>query len=200
MASSPRASSSLRRAPSSLSSFARCSRHVPAVERNESHVWFKAGFASKPYSRVAEDLVFCFLLVVVVVVVAVCSCLSSSSSLRSRDECHVWFRVGFRPQTFSPGLLKLGLLCFFRAILVFVLYLKLASSFRTWEEFPGRTKVEESRCCGPVAQESALLPRLPAWRVSGIGRLCTPFGRRTTVGNPGFGFQPYHCDKLPPCL
>jgi len=23
------------------------------------------------------------------------------------------------------------------------------------------------------------------------GRLCTPFGRRTTVGNPGFGFQPY---------
>ena len=145
LASSPRASSSLRRAPSSLSSFARRSRHVPAVERNESHVWFKAGFASKPYSRVAEDLVFCFLLVVVVVVVAVCSCLSSSSSLRSRDECHVWFRVGFRPQTFSPGLLKLGLLCFFRAILVFVLYLKLASSFRTWEEFPGRIKVEESR-------------------------------------------------------
>ena len=75
---------------------------------------FKAGFASKPYSRVAEDLVFCFLLVVVVVVVDVCSCLSSSSSLRSRDECHVWFRVGFRPQTFSPGLLKLGFLCFFR--------------------------------------------------------------------------------------
>ena len=108
-------------------------------------MWFKAGFASKPYSRVAEDLVFCFLLVVVVVVVAVCSCLSSSSSLRSRDECHVWFRVGFRPQTFSPGLPKLGLLCFFRAILVFVLYLKLASSFRTWEEFPGRIKVEESR-------------------------------------------------------
>ena len=46
------------------------------------------------------------------------------------------------------------------------------------------------------------MPRLPAWRVSGIGRLCTPFGRRTTVGNPGFGFQPYHSPPSlvhPPC-
>ena len=36
---------------------------------------FKAGFASKPYSRVAEGSVFCFLLVVAVVVVVVRSCL-----------------------------------------------------------------------------------------------------------------------------
>ena len=46
------------------------------------------------------------------------------------------------------------------------------------------------------------MPRLPAWRVPGIGRLCTPFGRRTTVGNPGFGFQPYHSPPSlvrPPC-
>ena len=40
LASSPRASSSLRRASSSLSLFARRSRYVPAIERNESHVWF----------------------------------------------------------------------------------------------------------------------------------------------------------------
>ena len=46
------------------------------------------------------------------------------------------------------------------------------------------------------------MPRLPTWRVPGIGRLCTPFGRRTTVGNPGFGFQPYHSPPSlvhPPC-
>jgi len=42
---------------------------------------FKAGIASKPYSRVAEDLVFCFPLVVAVVGVVVCSYLSSYSSL-----------------------------------------------------------------------------------------------------------------------
>ena len=86
------------------------------------------------------------------------SSLSSSSSLRSGDECHVWFKVGFRPQTLGPGLLKLGLLRF-RAILVFVLYLKLASSFRNLGRVP---RSDQSRripvpwaCCPGVGAVAA---------------------------------------------
>ena len=153
----------------------------------------------KPYSRVAEDSVFCFLRVAaVVVVVAVCSCLSSYSSLRSRNESHVWFKVGFRPQTPGPGLLKtrssqllpghprLRLVPETRFLLS-----KRGKSFpwiglKQKPEFLGC--VPWSRRCGRVS---------PASRMPGIGRLCTSFGRRTRVGMPGFGIQPYHS---PPSL
>ena len=74
-------------ASSSSSSFL-----VPEVEMSRITFGLRLVSPFKPYSRVAEDSVFCFLRVAaVVVVVAVCSCLSSYSSLRSRNESHVWF-------------------------------------------------------------------------------------------------------------